>query len=380
MSEGIECKKYRLDRPISTLQHACLFEEIGYINNSTKTIYVGLSGGQILTLFPSRIPTLPTNTVQVMIRFSSGDSRRFEGSREIVSKEGLSINEYIIDIKTILEKEYVYLDDLDMCFCLDINKVEKFQKKLDKNINKRVQNEIDAAIHATNTAPIKVFGNDATGTFGTVWMAINDFVFSADISRNRDIGSYFRVSIGTPSGKYFDYNAEIETIRKGEVVEIVTQDGVILVGPNEESIRSYLFKKKHSDGIIYTKTELANLISNEVKKYKNKAEQLEIEISQVKAKLLEAQEEVRIYKNLLSTKDSLDNSREKQDWEREKRNWEREKIAFEREKSTWEQYKIEQESKKKNVSNTTDIVLAICKVIAAVIPLSLAIYGALKKK
>ena len=70
------------------------------------------------------------------------------------------------------------------------------------------------AIHATNTAPIKVFGNDATGTFGVVWIAMHDFVFSADISRNRDLGSYFRLSLGTPSGKYFDYTADIEKIRK----------------------------------------------------------------------------------------------------------------------------------------------------------------------
>lgn len=379
MIEGVECKKYALDRPISTIQHVSLFEEIGYINNSTKTIYVGLSGGQILTLYPSRIPTLPTNSVQVMVRFSSGDSRKFEGRQEVVSKEGILIHEYIISIKTILEKEYVYLSDLDICFCLDINKIEKFHKKLDKTIEKRIQSEIDGAIHSTNTAPIKIFGNDATGTFGVVWVAMNDFVFSADITRNRDLGSFFRLSIGTPSGKYFDYSADIEKIRKGEIEEIVTQDGVIAIGPNEESIRSWQFKQKHSDGIVYTKTEINTLITNEVKKYKNKTEELELELSKIRAKLLEAQEEVKIYKNLLATKKTIDSDTDKQDWEREKRNWEREKIAFEREKSTWEKVRIEQDTKKKNASLFADVVTSICKVLAAVIPLSLAIYGAFKK-
>ena len=344
MSEGVECKKYFLDRPISTIQHACLFEEIGYINNSTKTVYIGLSGGQILTLFPSRIPTVPTNSVQVLVRFSNGDSRKFDGRIELTSKEGFAVNEYIISIKSILENEYVYLNDLDMCFCLDINKIEKFHKKLDKNIDKRVQAEIDGAIHATNTAPIKIFGNDATGTFGTVWVALNDFTFSADISRNRDLGSYFRLSIGTPSGKYFDYDADIEQIRKGEIVEIVTRDGVIAIGPNEESIRAWQFKQKHSDGITYTKSELNSLITNEVKKYKNKMEDLEQELTKIKTKLLEAQEEVKIYKNLLATKKNVDIDREKQDWEREKREWEREKIDYEREKTSWEKIKLEQES------------------------------------
>lgn len=379
MNEGVECKKYALDRPIATIQHVSLFEEIGYINNSTKTVYIGLSSGQILTLFPSKIPTLPTNSVQILVRLSSGDSRKFEGRQEIVGKEGLQINEYVINIKTILEKEYVYLNDLDMCFCLDINKIEKFQRKLDRNIDKRIQAEIDGAIHATNTAPIKVFGNDATGTFGVVWIAMHDFVFSADISRNRDLGSYFRLSLGTPSGKYFDYTADIEKIRKGEIEEIVTQDGVIAIGPNEESIRSWQFKQKHSDGIVYTKSELNTLISNEVKKYKNRVEELEIELSKTRSKLLEAQEEVKMYKNLLATRKSIDIDTDKQDWEREKRNWEREKIAFERERSSIEQIRINQDAKRKNASMAADIITSVCKVLAAVIPLSLAIYGAFKK-
>ena len=379
MSEGVECKKYFLDRPISTLYHACLFEEIGYINNSTKTVYVGLSGGQVLTLFPSRIPTVPTNSVQVLVRFSSGDSRKFEGRVEVTSKEGFAINEYVINIKSILENEYVYLNDLDMCFCLDINKIERFQKKLDKNIDKRIQAEIDAAIHATNTAPIKIFGNDATGSFGTVWVAMNDFVFSADISRNRDLGSYFRLSMGTPSGKYFDYDADLDKVRGGEIVEIITQDGVIAVGPNEEAIRSWQFKRKHSDGIVYTKSELNTLISNEVRKYKTKIDDLENEISKIKSKLLEAQEEVKIYKNLLSTQKNVDGDREKQDWEREKRNWEREKIDFEREKSTWEKIKLEQEASKKNTTAMSDVAIAVLKVVAAAIPIGFAIYSGLKK-
>lgn len=365
MTEGIECKKINLNKTIGSFRHLSLYEEIGYVNNSTYTIYVGTSSGQTFPLYPSKLTTSPTNTIQMFVRMSSGDGRKFRGITEEIPNQGIVVTEVDIPIKSILENEYVYVKEFDLCFCIDENKLESFHKKLDRNIDKRVNAEIAHILSANNTAPIKLFINDPLGMFNTVWMGFGNHVFSADVTCKPELNAYCRLSIGTLSGKYFDYQVDIEEIRKGNICEVPTNDGVVIIGPTEELVRSWIFQQKASQEITYSKTIVNRMIKNATQDASLKIDGLTNELNTAKAKILKLEEELKIYKELHNTKESVEFDREKREWEREKREWER--------------MKMEKEHELKKSSISTDMFLSVLKVLSATIPIAIATYAGLSK-
>ena len=373
MSEGTLCQKQQFDRTISSFSHLSVYQEIGFVNNSTKSIYVGTSyGDKPIVLEPARLMTSPTNTITIYIRMTNGNARKFNGSEEIAPKEGLLVNIIEIPVLQILSQEYFYLEELDLCFCMDPNKISLYHKKLNKNIDKRVRAEIDIALKANNSSPVKIFGNDASGTFNLVWVCVNKLLSCCEISNERDTGSYMRVSIGTPSGKYNDYDVDIDKIRKGEIVEVVTDTGVIALGPSEPAMRNWLFKQDNHDGTNFTRAQITTLISQAVEDKQRELDLIKFELSDTKSKLKLALEDLKIEKNKNEKIQDRELEELKRTLEREKRDFEREKLDHEREK-------LKRDLEMKKVDRTNDIILGIIKVATASIPLALAVYAALKK-
>lgn len=373
MSEGNLCRATTFNSTIGSLSHLSFYHEIGYVNNSNKIIYMGTSyGDRPIALEPSSTMTMHTDTLTIYIRMSSGAARKTDGYKEIIGKEGLVVNVIDIPLRNIQVDGYYYCKELDLCFCFDPNKLVVHHKKLDKNIDKRIDAEVKVALDACNSAPVKIFGNDATGTFNTVWVTINKLLTSCTISNLRDTGSYIRVSIGTPSGKYNDYDVDIDKIRKGDIVEVVTEDGIISLGPTETAMRHYLFRQENSDAIKYTSNQIDDLIKERCKSRDQKIELLKAQLEQLKFEYKQLEEEIKLERLRTDKLKDFISENEKMEDNRNKRSQERSKMEY-------EDRKYEREERARVSDNTTDILISILKVVGASIPIALAIYAAIKK-
>lgn len=372
MSEGTLCKTTTFAQPVGNLTSLSLYQEIGYVNNSNKVIYVGTSYGNRIALDPSKLVTTPTDTLTIYIRMTNGAARKFDGYKEIISKEGLIVNVFDIPLRHIQSEGYYYLKDLDLCFCFDPNKIVDHHKKLDRNIEKRIDAEIKIALQAHNDAPVKIFGNDATGTFNTIWVTINKLLTCCTITNTRDTGSYIRVSVGTTSGKYNDYDVDIDKIRKGEIVEVITSDGIISLGPSEGAMRSYLFNQEHEDGVIFTQDQLRKHVDSECKERDKKITQLKDELAREKVKTRIAEETNKVHE---ATIDQL----KRNSTEYYKAESARHQKEAEEAKAKADQLKRESEERMRQNDNTTDIILSVLKIVAASIPIAIGIYAAIKK-
>ena len=372
MSEGTLCKTTTFSQPVGNLTSLSLYQEIGYVNNSNKVIYVGTSYGNRIALDPSKLVTTPTDTLTIYIRMTNGAARKFDGYKEIISKEGLVVNVFDIPLRRIQSEGYYYLEDLDLCFCFDPNKIVDYHKKLDRNIDKTIDAEIKVALQAHNDAPVKIFGNDAPGTFNTIWVTINKLLTCCTITNTRDTGSYIRVSVGTTSGKYNDYDVDIDKIRKGEIVEVITSDGIIALGPSEGSMRSYLFTQEHADGVVFTQDQLRKHIDEECKERDKKIKQLKDELERQKFKTRVAEETNKVHEATIEQMKTNASEFYRNESERTKRENEEAKFKY-------DQLKRESEERMRQQDNTTDIILSILKVAAASIPIAIGIYTAIKK-
>lgn len=367
-TEDIECKQIKLTHAVGGMQHLSFFEEIGFLNKSITTIYVGDVHGNIYTIYPAKLTTSPANTCDVFVRLSAGGSRKFDATGKECNPDGLVVTNWTIKLSDIFENKFVYIKELGLIFVADKRNITEFHPKLDVNIDKRIASTVGQHIRSMDTAPIKVFANDASGTIDTIWLCIGDHVFSTAITNEQLIGTFCKISIGTSSGRYFEYSVDLEkTVREGEVEEVITQDGVFAVSATEGTIRNWKFKKNHEvDGCIYTKAQLTKLIAKETNDAKNRIAELEQEIATLKLALLKSKEETKIYMDLYNGKESRNLEQEKQEFEREKREYERLKLMLEKEKNKDTQF-----------YNT---LTTVAKTLSILIPIGISIVAYTTKK
>ena len=362
---SVEFKAISMNDTIGNIKHLTMYQEIGYANNSTKTVYIGTSNGDIYPIYPSYLPTYPTHSLQIYIRYTQG-TRKFSQLKE-VSDKGFTVNFCDIPIKEIEEKEYVYIDKLDICVCLDPSKIEQYHEKLRKNIEKVINNRVNSVINGVNSAPIKIFGNDGKGVIDTLWVAIGNIVSSVKINRDPILNTYCTLEIGSSSTKYFSYEVDLDKIRKGETIEIITDEEVIAIGPTEDRVRNWQYQRKIDGGTVYTKSQINTLIAESIRKYKNEVEDLKFDNAKLSSELVRVKEELKhyreLYNSVISDKSKEETEKLKQEQERLKQTFEKEKQEWEREKREYEREKIKSDIEAANNKYRRDTIDQIIKTV-----------------
>lgn len=378
-----EFKVISMKNLVGDLKHLTMYQEIGYVNNSNKTVYIGTPHGDIYSIHPSYLPTYPTNSLQIFVRYTQG-VRNFSQLKE-VSENGFSVNYCDIPIKEIEENEYVYIEKLDICVCLDPSKIEKYHKKIDKNIEKIIEGRVNSIISGINSAPIKIFGNDGEGVIDTLWIAIGNIVSSVKISRDPSLNTYCTLEIG--SEKRFSYEVDLSKIRKGETIEIITDEEIIGIGPTEDRVKNWQYQRKVDGGTIYTKAQINSLISESIRKHKNEIENLKIDNSKINTELIRAKEEAKHYRELyhsvISDNSKIQMERIKQEQEKMKQEYEREKQEWEKEKRIFEREKLEndiRQSREKSKNETTDQIIKTVGVLVGAVVTILTLINKLQNK
>ena len=287
MDTGITVTTATVRGPISNIQNLSLYQEIGFVNYSDIAIYVRPSYSQTpILLGPTFSTSYNKGTIQVMVRSSPRDDRVHDSvaNREVVPEKGYTVDVFTIPIEYIRHRGgYAYLENLDLCFAVNPQKASEHHRKINDNIERYVKDKTKVFEQGLNSAPVKVFGNDSSGSISTIWISINGFTSCVRITNLEYVESNLKVALGLKDEKYDEYDSSIDKLLADGISEIVTDRGVITLATTEFALNNYLFKKSIDKGNTYTKSQIRELTQEAIKAKEKEIESLQIDLKKLKS-------------------------------------------------------------------------------------------------
>lgn len=362
MVEETKSKEFTASNAIGSAKQLSYYVEIGVINHSPYTIIAGDSNGNYYTIFPTKLLSQNSQTCEVFKRHIDGKEREFSSYGAETSSKGFPTNSWIFDVKGLLSEKYVYISELGWMFSLSEQIIAENHPKLQHNIDAITNSKIQQYLAAVNTAPIKIFANDSTGTIKELWLSIGNHVICVGITTDKLLSSHCRIVIGMTLGNYNEYEMDLSKIIDGTEIECVTKDGVICVAPTEYQVRQWLFDKVNTIGETYTKAQLNKIVTRETTQLQIQNKELQYSIERLEVGLNRASNELKTYRELDAIRETKGLEHEKIDFEREKRNFERLKMEL-----SYKQTEIE--STNKELTNKLSTITAVAKATAVIAPI-----------